>query len=103
MIKRLLACVREYKKPTYLTFFFIALEVVIECLIPFITAELVNRMKVDLEIKALLIIGLSLVVMAMISLLCGGIAGYTSAKASAGFAKNIRRELFDRVQEYSIE
>ncbi len=103
MIKRLLACVKEYKKPTYLTFFFIALEVVIECLIPFITAELVNRMKVDLEIKALLVIGLSLVVMAMISLLCGGVAGYTSAKASAGFAKNIRKELFDRVQEYSFE
>ncbi len=103
MIKNLLACVREYKKPTFLTFLFIAAEVVIECLIPFITAELVNRMKVDLEIKALLTIGISLVVMAMVSLLCGAIAGYTSAKASAGFAKNIRSDLFDRVQEYSFE
>ena len=77
-------------------------EVLIECLIPFITAELVNRMKGDLEISRLLTIGGILVLMALVSLTCGGLAGYTSAKASAGFAKNLRSDLFDRIQGFSF-
>ena len=77
-------------------------EVLIECMIPFITAELVNRMKGNLEISRLLTIGAVLVVMALVSLTCGGLAGYTSAKASAGFAKNLRSDLFDRIQSYSF-
>lgn len=103
MIKKLLSCVREYKKPTLLTFIFIIGEVIIECLIPFITANLVNQMKTNLELKTLLATGLLLVVMAVISLCCGGMAGYTSAKASAGFAKNLRNDIFDRIQGYSFE
>ncbi len=103
LIKNLLSCVGEYKKPTYLTFLFIISEAIIECLIPFITANLVNQMKVSIEMKTLLIIGLSLVGMALASLLCGFIAGYTSAKASAGFAKNLRNTVFGRIQDYSFE
>ena len=103
MIKRLLSCVREYKRPSILTFVFIVGEVIIECLIPFITAALVNRMKADLEMKTLLLIGGGLVLMALVSLACGGLAGYTSAKASAGFAKNLRHDLFDRIQDFSFE
>lgn len=103
MIKSLMACIKEYKKPTLLTFLFITGEVIIECLIPFITADLVNRLKYDMEMKSLLITGISLIVMALISLLCGAIAGYTSANASAGFAKNIRNEMFDKIQDYSFE
>ena len=95
MIKKLMACIREYKRPTLLTFLFIVGEVIIECLIPFITANLVNQMKADMEMKTLLTIGISLVVMALVSLCCGGLAGYTSAKASAGFAKNLRHDLLD--------
>ncbi len=103
MIKRLMACIKEYKKPTVLTFIFLIGEVIIECLIPFITADLVNKLKYNMEIKALLITGISLAAMALISLFCGAVAGYTSAKASAGFAKNIRNELFDKIQDYSFE
>ena len=103
MIKKLLSCVREYKRPTFLTFLFILGEVVIECLIPFFTAKLVNQMKVDMELKTLLVIGVSLIGMAIVSLLCGGLAGYTSAKASAGFAKNLRNDIFNKVQDYSFE
>ena len=103
MIKKLLSSVREYKKPTFLTFFFIIGEVIIECLIPFITASLVNQMKGDMEMKTLLLTGLLLVAMALVSLCCGGIAGYTSAQASAGFAKNLRNDIFDRIQGYSFE
>ena len=102
MIKRLLSCVREYKKLSILTFCLMVGEVLIECLIPFITAELVNRMKGDLEMSRLLTIGITLVLMALVSLCCGGLAGYTSAKASAGFAKNLRHDLFDRIQGFSF-
>ena len=102
MLRRLLSCVREYKKLSIMTFLLMVGEVLIECMIPFITAELVNRMKGDLEISRLLTIGVVLVVMALVSLTCGGLAGYTSAKASAGFAKNLRSDLFDRIQGFSF-
>lgn len=103
MIKKLMSSIREYKRPTLLTFLFIIGEVIIECLIPFITAELVNRMKIGIEMKTLLTIGITLIVMALVSLCCGGLAGYTSAKASAGFAKNLRNDIFDRIQGYSFQ
>lgn len=103
MIRKLLSCVREYKKLSLTTFFLMVGEVLIECLIPFITAELVNRMKGELEISRLLTIGVILVLMALVSLACGGLAGYTSAKASAGFAKNLRSDLFDRIQSFSFK
>ena len=103
MIRKLLASVREYKRASVLSFLFIVGEVVIECLIPFITADLVNRLKGDLDMKSLLLTGTLLVFMAVVSLACGGLAGYTSAKASAGFAKNLRHDVFDRVQDFSFE
>ncbi len=103
MIKKLLSCVREYKTPTILTFIFIIGEAIIECLIPFITANLVNQIKTSIEMKTLVFIGLSLVLLAFVSLLCGALAGYTSAKASAGFAKNLRNEIFTKIQSYSFE
>ncbi|MBO5955245.1 MAG: ABC transporter ATP-binding protein [Clostridia bacterium] len=103
MLKKLLSYVGEYKKPTILTFIFIIGEVIIECLIPFITANLVNQIKVSVEMKTLLTIGLALFLMALLSLLCGFLAGYTSAKASAGFAKNLRKAVFNKIQDYSFE
>lgn len=103
MIKRLMACIREYKKPSIYTLLLIVGEAVIETAIPFITAELVNEVKAGTEISRILQIGLILVVMACISLLCGGMAGFTSAKAASGFAKNLRSDMFHRVQDYSFE
>lgn len=103
MIKKLLSSVREYKIPTLLTFLFIIGEVVIECLIPFFTADMVNQMKGGMEIKKLLTTSLILFGMALLSLACGVIAGYTSAKAAAGFAKNLRKDTFDRIQGYSFQ
>ena len=103
MIKNLIASIREYKKPSVLTLLFISGEVIIECLIPFITAALVNELNAGVEMKTLLTIGISLIVMALVSLCFGGLAAYTSAKASAGFAKNLRNDMFDRIQEYSFQ
>ena len=102
MIKRLAKCVREYRLPTILTLFFIVLEAVIECLIPFITSDLVNRIQAGAEVAEIVRIGALLVGMAILSLCCGGIAGFTCAKASAGFAKNVRHDVFHRIQGFSF-
>lgn len=104
MIKRLAQCVREYKKHTLLTLIFIVFEAVIEVFIPMITANLVNSLqKGESDIDYLIKQGLLLLLMAIASLTCGGIAGFTCAKASAGFAKNLRHDVFEKVQTYSFE
>ncbi len=103
MFKRLLKCVREYKGATFLTLLFITGEAIIECFIPFITADLINTIEAGAELSQIIKTGLFLVLMAVISLCCGGIAAVTCAKASAGFAKNLRKDLFYRVQDYSFE
>ncbi|MBQ8742674.1 MAG: ABC transporter ATP-binding protein [Clostridia bacterium] len=103
MFKRLLGCVREYKLSTILTLIFITGEVVIEVFIPFVTADMVNRIEKGRPLKEVVLIGLVLFVMAILSLCCGAIAGYTCAKASSGFAKNLRGDLFHKVQTYSFE
>ena len=105
MFKKFLGSVREYKLPSILTLIFIIAEVVIEVFIPFITADLVNYIQETkvLEMPVILRYGLLLVVMAMLSLTCGGVAAYTCAKASSGFAKNLRQDIFDRIQTFSFE
>lgn len=103
MIKRLSRCIREYKTATVLTLVFIVLEAVIEAFIPFITADMVNKVQAGAQISDIIKTGGLLIVMAALSLCCGGIAGITCAKASAGFAKNIRHDVFKRVQTYSFE
>lgn len=103
MIKQLAKGIREYKKPTYWTLFFIVLEVVIEIFIPFITANLVNGIKAGMPMSEVVKIGGTLAVMACVSLVCGGTAAFTCSKASAGFAKNLRHDIFARVQGFSFE
>lgn len=103
MLKQLAGCVREYKRPTILTLIFIVGEAVIETIIPFITANLVNRIKAGASMEDVMEVGLLLIIMAAVSLLCGGLAGFTCAKASTGFAKNLRSDLFQRIQTYSFE
>ncbi len=103
MFRRLSRCVREYKRPTQLTLVFILLEAVLECLIPFVTADLVNRIQAGTDMTEVLRIGLVLIVMALLSLVCGGAAGFTCARASAGFAKNLRQDAFRRVQSFAFE
>lgn len=99
----LFKCVREYKKPTLLTLLFIVLEAVIETVIPFITANLVNKIKAGVDMSYIVKTGILLTVLACLSLACGAVAGFTSSKASAGFAKNVRHDIFEKVQTYSFE
>ena len=103
MIKKLAGCVREYKLPSVLTFIFIVCEVIIECIIPFITANLVNKIKAGCDLREIITTGLVLILLAILSLCCGGIAGVTCAKASSGFAKNLRHDIFAKIQTYTFE
>lgn len=102
MIKQLAKCIREYKTAVILTLIFIVGEVVIETAIPFITANLVNGIKNGIGINEILKSGGILAVMAVLSLACGGIAGITCAKASAGYAKNLRGDMMEKIQKYSF-
>ncbi len=103
MLRKLMGCVREYKKVSILTPVLMIGEVVMECLIPFVVAELVNQIKAGCEISVIVKHGLVLFAMACVSLFFGGLAGITGSKASCGFAKNLRHDLYYRIQEYSFE
>ena len=74
MIKKLTGSIREYKKPTYLTLLFIIGEAVIEAVIPFITARLVNQIRAGVELTVVLKTGGILIILALMSLCCGAIA-----------------------------
>lgn len=103
MIKKLAKCVCEYKASSILTLIFIVGEALIETLIPFITAQLINHINDGADITEILKTGLILVGMAVASLTCGGIAGFTCAKASAGFAKNLRSDIFSKIQSFTFK
>lgn len=103
MFKRLVGCIKGYWIPSILTLTFIIGEVAIEVFIPFITADLVNSIKDGAELNEILMTGGMLAIMAIISLCFGGVAGFTCARASAGFAKNLRGAIFRSIQSYSFE
>jgi len=103
MLKRLAQCVREYKLPSILTLIFITGEAVIETAIPFITANLVNGIKNGVAMNEILKTGGILAIMALVSLSFGGIAAYACAKASAGFAKNLRHDMMSKIQQYAFQ
>ena len=103
MYKKLLASVREYKKPSLEAPFYVSLEVVMECIIPFIVARLVNEIRAGCELSELLKLGGLLIIMAFLSLLFGIIAGNACSTASCGFAKNLRSDIFRAVQKFSFE
>ena len=103
MFKRLLKSVREYKTPTLLSPLLVSLEVVVECIIPFITARLINGIEGDsIEFGEVIFYGILLILMAFVSLTFGALAGAACAKASSGFAKNLRHDLFHKVQDFSF-
>ena len=103
ILKTLGKCVREYKRPSILCLIFIVGEAIMECIIPFIIANLVNEIKAGIAMPRLLGYAGLLVVMACLSLAFGALAGTTCAKASCGFARNLRRDMFYKIQGYSFE
>lgn len=103
MVKTLSNSIREYKKDSIMSVIYIVFEVIMECIIPFILANLVNGIRSNIPIGDLFKQGLILVVMAMLSLAFGILAGKKSAVASAGFARNLRKDIFEKVQKFSFE
>lgn len=103
MYKELAKSIREYKRASLQAPILVSLEVVMECIIPFVVAQLVNQIKDGCAIETILRYGLILVVMAVLSLTFGILAGTACATASCGFARNLRKDLFYRIQTYSFE
>ena len=103
MIRQLMGCIREYRKRTILTLVCMVGEVAIEVLIPFFTANLINEVKAGAELGGIVRVGLVLILMALVSLSCGAAGGLFGSRASAGFAKNVRHDVFTRVQSFAFE
>ena len=103
MIKTLARSVREFKKPAIITPILVVFEVILECIIPFTIANLVNEMQAGCGMDTIVNYGVQLVVMAVLSLVFGVAAGSTCAMASTGFARNLRADMFYHIQDYSFE
>lgn len=102
MIKKLAKSIREYKRESILTPIFVSLEVVMEVIIPLLMANLIDKGMYACDMNEVLKIGLELVGAAMLSLIFGVLSGSVAAKASAGFAKNLRKDLYYKVQDFSF-
>lgn len=103
MIKTLAKSIREYKKQTILTPILVALEVIMEILIPFVMAKLVDYGIYGNNLPLIYKLGLLLLVLVTFSLIFGALAGKFAATASTGFAKNLRHDMYYKVQDYSFE
>ncbi|MBQ4271744.1 MAG: ABC transporter ATP-binding protein [Clostridiales bacterium] len=101
-VKKILGSVRDAKKATFLTLAFILGEVFLEVLIPFITAELVNDIQDGEPLSRIVKIGCAMIVAAILSLSFGAAAGYSSSIASAKVSRNIRHDIFEKVQSFSF-
>lgn len=103
MVKTLLSYVKEYKKASLLAPFFVACEVFLEVLIPFLMSKIIDLGVENYDMKVILIIGGLMVVAAFLSLITGFKSGKYAAYASAGFAKNLRQAMYYSIQDYSFE
>jgi len=102
MIKELAKSVREYKKFAIMTPLIVALEVVMEVLIPLLMANLIDNGIYSGEMNEILKIGVMLILASILSLGFGILSGFTATKASSGFAKNLRQDLYYKVQNFSF-
>jgi len=104
MVKTLLKSVREYKKPAIVTPILMAVEAFCECLIPFFMSQMINESALtgDGAMTHILTYAAILLCLAAVSMTAGGLAGKFAATASCGFAKNLRHDMFYRVQKFSF-
>lgn len=102
MLKKLSKSIREYKKESIISIILISLEVIMEVLIPFIMSYLIDKGINAGDLYVIGQCGLMLFLAAMISLICGYLAGIYSARASCGFGKNLRHDMYHKVQDYSF-
>ena len=102
MIKKLTKSIREYKKDAILTPIFVAVEVILEVIIPLLMANLIDDGVYNGDMNMVYKIGVELIICAILSLIFGMLSGISAAKASAGFSKNLREDLYKKVQEFSF-
>lgn len=109
MIKTLAKSIREYKKPSILSPIFVAIEVILECLMPLVIMEFIAKISPTgvngaegVEMRTILVYGGILIAMAILSLVTGMLSGRFAARASAGFAKNLRKDMYYAIQDYSF-
>ena len=106
MIKTLAKSIREYKRPSILSPIFVSVEVILECLMPLVIVWFMDALetsKTSSELmRFILIYGGSLIGMAILSLITGMLSGRFAARASAGFAKNLRKDMYYAIQDYSF-
>ena len=103
MIKKLASYIKEYKKASILTPIFVILEVVMEVIIPLLMSKIIDVGIPNSDIKYILEVGILLTISAIMSLAFGMLSGRFAAKASSGFAKNLRQGMFYKIQDYSFE
>lgn len=102
MIKKLFSAVGEYKKESVLAPLFVTLEVVLEVVIPFYMAEIIDKGIKAYNTGYIVRIGILLAVFALMSLVCGALSGKFAATASAGLAKNLRKKMYYNIQNFSF-
>ena len=102
MIKKLAKSIRQYKKETILTPLSVAIEVVLEVIVPYFMALLIDEGIYKSSMENTVKIGLALVVFTVLSLFFGAVSGMYAAKAGSGFAKNLRKDLYYKVQDFSF-
>ena len=102
MIKTLLKSVREYKRSSILAPIFVAGEVIVECIIPFITADMITAIEDGCDMPLLFSYGLKLVLLACLSLSLGALSAHFCSIASCGFAKNLRHDVYYAIQDFSF-
>ena len=102
MLKKLAACVREYKKASLLAPLFVSLEVILEVIIPFLMAFLIDKGVDKGNMGYILKMGALIILCCVASLVCGALSGKYAARASTGFAKNLRHDMYHNVQNFSF-
>ena len=102
LVKKLMESIREYKTASILTPVYVTVEVIMEVLIPFVMASLIDK---GIEAGSMSVIwkyGIILLVLAMIALAFGSMAGHQASIASCGLAQNLRKDMYYRIQNFSF-
>lgn len=102
MLKTLMSSIREFKKDSFLAPFYVIIEVLMEVLIPFYMADIIDIGIANGSLNYIIKLGLFLFFLAIISLITGTLAGKYAAKAAAGFARNLRKDMFYKIQDFSF-
>ena len=103
MLKTLMGSIREYKRSSALAAIFVTFEVILEVLIPYLMAKIIDVGMAQGSITYTILISLATIVAAFASLYCGASSGKYAANAAAGFAKNLRHDIFYSIQDFSFE